>query len=288
MIEDLGFTVPQFACDCHIQVFGPLDRYPAAAQRDYTPTPAPRERWRDMAAPLGVQRVVLVQPSGYGTDNTCMLDTLRTSPPGSARGIAVIDAATSEAELDEMHELGVRGIRVNLFRIDTLSDQATTWLRRSAERIAGRGWHVQLFARAPTIQALAPVIATLDAPIVIDHMGKVDPANPADRPALNTLLKLLGDGRCWVKLSGSNRFAREDNGYREALPLLRALIEANSARLVWGTDWPHIGPSTPESSSYLPVNNAALLRLFGESAENEVMRRRILVENPAELYGFSR
>nr|WP_283949583.1 amidohydrolase family protein [Limobrevibacterium gyesilva] len=272
-----------------MHVFGAPDRYPPAATRAYTPTEAPLARYRALATALGLQRVVLVQPSAYGTDNACMLDALRTLP-GATRGVAVIDDATPEAALDEMQRLGVRGIRLNLVS-NGIPDaaEATAALRAAAARVAPRGWHVQIFVPPTLLQALVPAIRALPVPVVIDHMGGADARLGASQPGLDELVALLAEGGCWVKVSGANRVSRQPAGFADARPIMRALIAANPERVVWGTDWPHIGPhdvGAPKTVIYMPHDNAGLLRLLGEAAPDAQLRRRILVDNPQRLYGF--
>ena len=286
-----GFTLPAHATDCHMHVFGDPAKYPAAATRAYNPTVASLEQYRSMALPRRLQRIVLVQPSAYGTDNTCMLDALRDHAEFT-RGIAVIDDATRDAELDAMHALGVRGIRLNLVS-NGIPDPATAiaTLRTAAARIGPRGWHVQIFALPTLFRALAPVIRDLGIPVVIDHMGGVNATLGASQPGLDELAALIASGTSWVKISGANRVSRQKSGFRDALPLMRALIAANPARIVWGTDWPHIGPhdvGAPKTVIYMPHDNTDLLRLLGEATDDDATRKRILVDNPAELYDFPR
>lgn len=285
MSDNPGFVVPPLACDSHMHVFGPLDRYPPAAQRGYTPAPAPLARYRAMATALGLQRTVLVQPSAYGTDNACMLDALRILPE-ALRGIAVIDETTPESALDDMHRLGVRGVRLNLISRGIPADQVADTLRATAARVAPRGWHVQIFVSPQAVQELAPVIRDIPVPVVVDHMGHVDASLGVNQPGLNALRDLLAGGHCWAKLSGANRVSREETGFRDALPIMRALVAANPDHLVWGSDWPHIGQSTPDTVIYNPYDNTDLLRLLGEATPDDATRHRILVANPAKLYGW--
>ncbi len=287
-MADLGFEMPALACDCHMHVFGDPLRYPAAATRAYTPTEASLESWRAMAGPLGLRRVVLVQPSAYGTDNSCMLDTLRAN--SGLRAIAVIGADTTDGELRDMQALGVRGIRLNLVS-NGIPDPAaaTIQLRNAAARVARLGWHVQIFVPGPLLRALAPAIRALPVPVVVDHMGGADARLGLDQPGTAELCALLADGKVWVKISGINRVSRQPAGFRDALPVMQALIAANPAQLVWGTDWPHIGPhdvGAPKTVVYMNHDNADLLRALGEAAPHAELRQGILSDNPARLYGF--
>jgi predicted TIM-barrel fold metal-dependent hydrolase len=279
---------PAFACDCHLHVFGDPARYPPAAQRAYTPVAATLEQWRAMAHPLGLQRLVLVQPSAYGTDNTCMLDALRAAA-GTARAVAVIDDATPDAELSAMAAVGVVGVRLNLITGVSVDPTAIpNLLRATAARIAPLGWHLQLLARGALIDTVAAIIPTLGVPVVFDHMASVSAALGPDQPGLNAVLRLLREGHCWMKVSGADHVASRRDAPEEALLIMRALIAANPDRIVWGTDWPHIGPLTNEGGSqkvtYLPLDHAGLLAVLHRAAGDAASR--ILADNPARLYGW--
>lgn len=284
-----GYTVPKHATDCHMHVFGDPAHYRAANTRAYNPTVASLEQYRAMALPRGLQRIVLVQPSAYGTDNTCMLDALRDLPDVT-RGVAVIDDATPEVALDAMHAHGVRGIRLNLVS-NGIPDPAAAIdaLRKAAARVGPRGWHVQIFALPALFQALARAIRDLGIPVVIDHMGGVNAALGVAAPGLDELIGLVASGTCWVKISGANRISRQTTGFRDALPIMRALIAANPDRIVWGSDWPHIGPhdvGAPKTVVYMQHDNTDLLRVLGEATADDALLQKILVDNPAKLYGF--
>ena len=286
--EETMTDTPAFACDCHLHVFGDPARYPPAAQRAYTPVAATLDQWRAMAAPLGLQRLVLVQPSAYGTDNTCMLDALRAAG-GIARAVAVIDAATQEADLDAMAALGVVGVRLNLITGVSPDPAAIpALLRATASRIARLGWHLQLLAQGALIEAVADIIPTLGVPVVFDHMASLHAALGPDQPGLHAVLRLLGEGKCWMKVSGADHVASRRDAPGEALPIMRALIAANPDRVVWGTDWPHIGPLTNAGGgqlvTYLALDHAALLATLRQAAGAAFAR--VLADNPARLYGW--
>ena len=285
----LGFEVPDGATDCHMHIFGDPAEYPPAAWRAYDPTPASLATYNAEAARMGFSRVVFVQPSAYGTDNSCMKDALRARPKDS-RGIAVIDAATKDAELKALAKLGVRGVRLNLVS-NGIPDvaAATAQLRETAARVGKLGWHIQIFALPALLAGIAPAIADLGVDVVIDHMGAGDGRLAASRPGFDEVLALLRAGRVWVKVSGANRVSRAGGGFEDAVAVIRALVEANPARAVWGTDWPHIGPhkaGAPERVVYMPHDNLALLRLLGMAVPDAAVLRGVLVDNPAKLYGF--
>lgn len=279
---------PAFACDCHLHVFGDPARYPPAARRAYTPVAATLEQWRAMAQPLGLQRLVLVQPSAYGTDNACMLDALRAAGD-SARAVAVIDAATPESELAAMAALGVVGVRLNLITGVSVDPAAIpNLLRATAARIAPLGWHLQLLVQAKAVEGIADLIPSLGVPVVFDHMASLHAALGPDQPGLPAVLRLLRAGQCWMKVSGADHVASRRDAPGEALAIMRVLIEANPERVVWGTDWPHIGPLNDAGGSqlvtYLPLDHAALLANLRHAAGAAF--GRILADNPARLYGW--
>ncbi len=288
-MPDPGFVVPAGATDCHMHIFGDMAAYPPAALRAYDPTPATLPVYNAEAARMGFSRVVFVQPSAYGTDNTCMKDALRARPD-SSRGIAVIDAGTKEAELKELKKLGVRGVRLNLVS-NGIPDiaAATAQLQETAKRVAKLGWHIQIFALPSLLAGIAPAIAELGVDVVIDHMGAGDGQLTASRPGFDDVLALLRAGRAWVKVSGANRVSRQAGGFEDAVPVIKALVDANPDRAVWGTDWPHIGPhkaGAPERVVYMPHDNRALLQLLGRAVPDAAALHKVLVDNPAKLYGF--
>jgi predicted TIM-barrel fold metal-dependent hydrolase len=274
-----------------MHVFGALDRYPPAAIRSYTPLPASLDEYLAMAATIGLQRNVFVQASAYGTDNSCMLDAMR-SRGQLCRGIAVIDDATDEAELAVMHRLGVRGVRVNAATFG-VSDPAAIadQLNRTIARVAKFGWHVQLFAKLEVLHNLRPTLAASPVPIVIDHMGLPRAPLGLEQPGFATVLDLLRHGPCWVKVSGSYRVSSSGTDFSDSTPFARALIEANPDRVVWGSDWPHTGEhkqsggASAPTIAYRPLDDGKLLDLLTEAADGETLRR-ILVDNPARLYDF--
>jgi predicted TIM-barrel fold metal-dependent hydrolase len=288
-MDDLGFVVPEGATDCHMHIFGNMAAYPPAAWRAYDPTPATLPVYNAEAARMGFSRVVFVQPSAYGTDNTCMKDALKARG-ASSRGIAVIDGATKDTELKALAKLGVRGVRLNLVS-NGIPDvgAAVAQLQETAARVGKLGWHIQIFALPSLLAGLAPAIADLGVDIVIDHMGAGDGKLAASRPGFDDVLALLRAGKAWVKVSGANRVSRAGGAFEDAVPVIRALVEANPERAVWGTDWPHIGPhkaGAPEKVVYMGHDNRALLRLLGLAVSDSAVIRQVLVDNPAKLYGF--
>lgn len=274
---------PQGACDCHSHVFGPCDKFPYAEERSYTPPEAPLEMHTAMHAALGFDRGVLVQASAHGTDNSAMLDALGREPV-RYRGVAVIVDGVGDAELRRMAGLGVRGARFNhLFRGGRLLFKGGVGIEafeKLHDRMADLGWHMQLWIDCRDLPHLWPRIKDAAMPIVIDHMGRVDARTGLGYPGFRFMTKLLGEGKLWVKLSGAYRISESWPDYPEARPFHEALVRANPDQCVWGTDWPH-----PRLEAKMP-NDGVLLDLFNTWTPDETIRHRILVENPAKLYGF--
>lgn len=269
------YPVPPLACDAHCHVFGPADRFPYAATRTYTPEDKPKEVLAALHRRLGLGRAVIVQASCHGTDNRAMVDALR-SDPARYRGVAMIDDATSDADLRDMDEAGVRGIRFNFIKaLGGGPDMAL--VRRAADRVRPLGWHLVLHLQGDGVREMEAFIRGADMPVVIDHMGRVDPALGIEGPAFRTLLALMEDPRIWVKLSGAERMARSP--FTEALPFARTLQRAAPDRVLWGTDFPHPNLATP-------VDEMEMLNLIPEFAPTPEDRQRLLVDNPAALYGF--
>jgi predicted TIM-barrel fold metal-dependent hydrolase len=274
-----AFVPPPGACDAHCHVFGPAGRFPFSPGRSYTPPDAGVDDLARLHARLGVSRAVLVQASCHGTDNAALLDALRRAG-GRYAGVAMIDDATTDAELDELHAAGVRGTRVNFVaHLGGAPDLAA--FERTVARVAPRGWHVVLHFDATDLPTHAALLDRLPCPYVIDHMARVDATAGLDQAPFQALLRLLGDERCWVKVSGAERLtATGPPPYDDVVPYARALIEAAPDRVLWGTDWPH------PNVRHMP-DDGDLVDLVAEFAPDETTRHRLLVHNPARLYDFA-
>jgi predicted TIM-barrel fold metal-dependent hydrolase len=285
-------VMPAGATDCHMHVFGEPDRYPLAPRRSYTPPPASLEDYLAMTEAVGLARNVFVQASPYGTDNRCMLDAMRRRG-AACRGVAVIGPATNDAQLADMHALGVRGVRLNFVSagIDD-AGAAVDEFDRTAARVAPLGWHVQMFASLGVLHGLRDVLAASPVPIVIDHMGLPSANRGLTQQGFETVLRLLGTGHCWVKVSGTYRVSNSRNAdFSDATLFAAALIRANPSRIVWGSDWPHTGEHRRSADAGAPtiglrrLNDGTLLDLLA-GATNPATFKRILVDNPAVLYEF--
>jgi predicted TIM-barrel fold metal-dependent hydrolase len=271
-----SWKAPALSCDCHFHVFGPYDRFPLDAGRHYDPAPALIPAYLRVAEALGIGRMVIVQPSVYGTDNECSLDAAARFGLDRARVVAVVDDSFDEAALRALHARGTRGVRFNAVSGNgTPLDQ----LEALARRIAPLGCHLQVYAEGHQLPDLAPRLAALPVPVVIDHMGGVRTAEGVNGAGFQALLRLLGGGRSYVKLCGY-RISSAGPPFADVAPFARALLDAAPDGCLWGTDWPH-----PSLSAWMP-EDGALFDLLGEWAPGEAERRRVLVDNPARLYGF--
>jgi predicted TIM-barrel fold metal-dependent hydrolase len=264
-------------------VFGPASRFPYAADRSYTPPDAPLEKYLAMLDTLGFARGVLVQGSAHGSDNSAMLDAL-SRQGGRLRGVAVADASMPPPELRRWHALGVRGLRFNhFFRGGQLHYRGGVPLdaaRLLAPVMHELGWHLQLWIDIKDLPDTMPILQTIGLPVVIDHMGRSDASAGIGTPGFASLLRFLGTGGCWVKLSGAHRISRTPPDYPDARPFHTALVAENPDRLVWGGDWPH-----PRMEEEMP-DVGHLLDLFMEWTPDTANRQRILVDNPQRLYDF--
>jgi predicted TIM-barrel fold metal-dependent hydrolase len=288
----VNFDVPRGACDCHVHVLGEPAKFPFAAGRVYTPPPASIDRLVELQRTLGLDRAVVVQPSVYGTDNACTLDAMRHLG-ARARGVAVIDQATPRAVLQEMAAAGICGVRLNLETNSAGRFEAAAakcLLEATAARIKGLGWHVQIYARVSVIAALRDRLAELPFPVVIDHLGRPDPAQGPRQPDFAALLDLVKSGGVYVKLSGAYRISDRAPDFADVTSLARALVAANPDRILWGSDWPHTnsgyGRPLNEIAPPIPIDDALLLNQLPIWVPDAAVRRKILVDNPARLYGF--
>ncbi|MBV7483114.1 amidohydrolase family protein [Bordetella sp. BOR01] len=283
--------MPAGACDCHVHVFGPTSQYCFDPARTYTPAEAPLAQLDALHRGLGIARSVIVQPSPYGTDNRCLLDVL-AQLGDAGRGVAVIDATTTDEALAAMHRAGVRGVRVNLETSGEHDPQvARRKLQQAAARVAPLGWHVQTYTNLATFAALADSLPDLPTTLVVDHFGRAQPHLGLAQVGLDRLLDAVAAGRVYVKLSAPYRISRVAD-YADAAPLARALVDANPDRMLWGSDWPHPGSAAGGPLSVDGItpfrqedNHRALARCL-EWAGSAERARRILVDNPARLYGF--
>lgn len=290
-----GFAPPTNACDSHMHVVGPTERYPFIADASYRTLPAETGDYLALAQSLGLGRAVVVQPSFYGTDNRCTLAAMAelNGAGVAARGVAVIDPrAVSDAELATLHDAGVRGVRLNKLSIRRagglpLEDE----LSEVDRRVAKLGWHIQLFVDAASLPGLARMQGKLRAPLVIDHFGMLRPEllnYPPFAAGHAALLEILANGG-WVKLSGSYRFC-DDPASPSLAALARSLAERAAGQLLWGSDWPHtLDNPQADPKLLLPFRDLASATMFNPLADwfGPAQCRRVLVDNPARCYAFA-
>src|SRR3977135_666530 len=241
----VNFDVPAGAVDTHTHIHGDPAKFPFFAGRVYTPEQASPEEMAALHKALHIQRVVIVKPSVYGPDNSATLFGMKARG-NNARGVAVIDDKTSEADLDAMNQAGIRGIRLNL-ATGGVNDPAVGRPRFQAavDRVKARGWHIQLFTNLAMISAIKDLVAASPVSVVFDHFGGAQAELGVDQAGFADLTELVRTGKAYVKISGAYRASKLGPGSADAAPLARALIAANSDRIVWGTDWPHPDSVTP-------------------------------------------
>jgi predicted TIM-barrel fold metal-dependent hydrolase len=281
----VNFDVPAGACDCHTHIHGDPEKFPFFAGRVYTPEPASPEEMSALHKALHIERVVIVTPSVYGPDNSATRFGIKARG-ATARGVAVIDDKTPESDLDAMNQEGFRGIRLNLAN-SGVSDPNIGRARFQAavDRMKARGWHIQLFTSLSMISAIKDLVATSPVPVVFDHFGGAQAELGLEQPGFSDLLEL-------VKFSSAYRASKLAPDYPDAAPLAQALIAANADRIIWGTDWPHPNSVTPPGNKptdltpLLQIDDGRLLNQLPVWAPDAAIRKKILVDNPARLYGF--
>ncbi|HEY6864573.1 MAG TPA: amidohydrolase family protein [Burkholderiales bacterium] len=275
-------ALPEGACDCHAHILGPARAHPYAPQRVYTPPDCLLPDYERMLAALGLERAVLVQPSVYARDNTVLLEALARGG-GRYRGVAVVSPEIQDAELEQLDAQGVRGVRVNVVDVPGRRPGALPLeeLRTLARRVAPLGWHLELLLHVDEFPELDRMLAGFPADVVLGHLGYMKTGRGVADAGFRALLRLLGAGRCWVKLTGPYRLSAAPLPYADVIPFARALAEARPDRLLWGSDWPHV-----MLKGAMP-NDADLIELLTDWLPGDALRRRVLAENPAALYGFA-
>ncbi len=274
--------IPAGACDCHAHVCGPAATYPLYAKRIYSPAETPVADYRRMLSALGVDRAVLVQPSFYGADNSAMLDALKHAA-GRFRGVAVVSPDISRDRLRELHDQGVRGVRVNI--VDTSEAKGVLPLDRLeslARRIRPFGWHIELLMHVDEFPDLDRAFESFPVSLVFGHLGYVRADKGTGTPGFQALLRMLRRRQAWVKLTGPYRISGSGLPYADTNSFAAALLDAAPGQVLWGSDWPHIMARWPAP---MP-NDADLVELLCQWIPDPEILRRVLVDNPASFYGF--
>jgi predicted TIM-barrel fold metal-dependent hydrolase len=272
-----ALELPPGACDAHCHVFGPARKFPYAADRSYTPPDAPVETLRRLHAHLGISRAVIVHASCHGTQMDVTLDAIASSG-GAYRGVACVDDAVTDRELQRLHDGGIRGIRFNFVKhLGGVPDLNVFY--RQLERIKPLGWHIVLHFDAEDILTQQDLLGRIDVPFIIDHMGRVKAEEGVEQRPFQSLLNLFRrNPLVWIKICGAERVSAGKRPFRDAIPFAQALIAADSTRILWGTDWPH-----PNITMDMP-NDGELVDLFAELCPDPALQKRILVANPARMY----
>lgn len=280
------FIPPANSCDTHFHVFGPPERFPFVSTHEYTPPAAPLEHYLKMIALVGIQRAVVVQPSVHGLDNSATLDAIKNSA-GKFRGVGRINDKPLKEELQRLHDGGIRGVRFNLLDRPR-GNVSLDVLDRCVENIAWLGWSVDLHIDMKNLIEQERRIRKMPIPVVIDHIARVKPAEGLSQPGFQLLLDLAALNHVWVKVSGADKICNTKVHsyfglpFVEVVPYARAVIAVAPDRIIWGTDWPHSNNFAP---GHTP-NDGDLVDLLAEFAPDPGLQKKILVDNPAALYGF--
>ena len=283
------FQLPAGAVDAHCHVFGPGAEFPYAPERKYTPCDASKAQLFALRDHLGFARNVVVQATCHGADNRAMVDACRASA-GKARGVASVKRSIRDAELQDLHAAGVRGVRFNFVKrlVDfTPKDE----LMEIARRIAPLGWHVVIYFEAVDLPELwdffTAVHDQLATPVVVDHMGRPDVSLPVDGPQFALFERFMREHpNVWSKVSCPERLSvsgpkalnGERKAYRDVIPFARRIVEQFPDRVLWGTDWPH-----PNLKDHMP-DDGLLVDFIPHIARSAELQRKLLVDNPMRLY----
>ena len=274
-------TLPPDAMDCHAHICGPASQYDYFDARIYTPPDSLLPDYRKMLDTLGVTRAVLIQPSVYGTDNSAMLDAMKTAPD-KLRGVAVVEDDVSSAELERMHKAGVRGVRVNI--VDVKDRKPGTLpladLTKLAAKVKPFGWHMEFLMHVDEFPELDRMLADFPVETVYGHLGYMKTDRGTGDPGFQALLRLMKAGRAWVKLTGPYRISSQPLPYIDTNEYAHALLAAAPSQVVWGSDWPHV-----MVKSAMP-NDGDLADMLGAWVPDQATLKRVLVDNPARLYDF--
>lgn len=276
-LERPAFEMPEGACDAHMHVFGALESYPCVPHPQYTLPDGKLGHYLNVMETLGIERFVIVQPSFYDTDNRCLIDALKASGK-AARGIVMIEPGAPEGMLRAYHDAGVRGVRLDLFKRRGLPlPDIKKYIRDSAAMVSPLGWHLQFYAPGYIVRDLLDFLPELHVDVVIDHMGYMLEEDGLTEADFDRLLAILKEGSCWLKASAPYRLAKK-RGMNAVDEIAKAIVRAAPERTIWGSDWPHI----PEGGR----DTGALLNQLALWAPDSGDRRRILVDNPVQLFNF--
>lgn len=280
--EKAAFKVPPLSADTHFHVFGPADRYPVQHRDRYEAPSAPLAEYLKLAEAIGFERLVFVQPSAYGTDNRCMLDAMAVlAPTRAVRGLVDVAEDCPDAELTELHRQGVRGVRINTSPYAKPDANRVAELRPRIEmlaaRTAGAGWCLEFLSPGWLTEALMPTMRALKLPFILDHIGLFQAEAGVDQPGFRDLIRLVEGGNCWIKLTGAYRISKRPD-FSDIRPMVQALAKVAPDRLIWGSDYPHL--------RFGHISSTAMFNLLADWLPEDALRRKVLADNPAALFGF--
>jgi 2-pyrone-4,6-dicarboxylate lactonase len=271
--------LPPGSCDTHCHILGPTDRFPFAPTATINPADAPKEALFALHKMLGIERCVIVNTALHSFDNRVVEDAMAVTG-GRYLGVALLPPTVEVAELRRLDKLGFRGVRYNFMR--HLHQSATIdEVMAFTARLADAGWHLQIHMEATLLPELADKLRRSPAPVVIDHIGRVDASLGLEQGPFQCLLKLMEDEKFWVKVSGCDRISKAGPPYADAVPFARKLVTDFTDRVVWGTDWPH-----PHHPPPVP-DDGQLVDLIAEIAPTAAQRQAMMVDNPTRLYRFA-
>ncbi|MFD4557289.1 amidohydrolase family protein [Streptomyces sp. NPDC058469] len=275
-----ALVLPPDSCDAHCHVFGPAEVFPYAPERTFTPVDAPKEQLASLHAHLGLTRAVIVQSSCNGSDHRLLRDALDAGG-GRLRGVALIGDTTTRAEIEELHRAGVRGFRLN-FLPHLRTAPTRQEIDSVLERVDGLDWVAELHLTGREVSDYEPLIRSLPGRVAVDHLARVDITEGPGSAALRSLRSLLDTGDVWLKVSGADRVSRQGPPYQDAVALAASFVAYAPERTVWGTDYPHV------NIAGAAPDDGLLVDLLTEIAPDPARLRRLLVDNPAELFDFPR
>jgi predicted TIM-barrel fold metal-dependent hydrolase len=283
--------LPPNSCDTHLHVFGDPKIYPAANPHAlyHPPQDCTFQALQDIHAGMGIERAVLVQATIYGTDHRLLHDVLKAAPKGRYRGVAIVDETVSNAELQRLHDVGVRAARFNFGGNFKLAPSLTTF-RRSLERIRELGWCAKIFGFGDDFLVVEDELRRIETPAIIDHMGGLDYRRGPDQPVVRLILDLLAKDNWWIGLSNGDLRSHTGHPWSDAVEFGRLFFGAVPERCIWGTDWPHvhrfIRPDKDGHSDYGVAHELERVALLERYMPDRAARDRVLVDNPARLFGF--
>ena len=269
--------LPKGASDSHVHIFGPRARFPFADGRNYTPSDATKEMLFALHAKLGIEHCVIVQPHCHGYDNSVTEDAIAAT--GQAyKGIALVHTDVSDAELKRLNAAGLCGARFHYMKHLNKGPSIEDAINFS-KRLADIGWHLQVHMEGSLIPELAPALKRSAAPVAIDHIGRVDASLGLQQKPFQDLLRLMDDGKLWMKVSGADRISKLGPPYEDAIPFAQKLVADFGDRCVWGTDWPH------PNHAHIP-DDGVLVDILSDIAPTPAALQALMVDNPMRLYKF--